>query len=178
MEHYEFLLAAERKYAIALARYEAAEQATETIVGLKALAAADLRIQAERKKLREEMERITVSIRRLCDPDWTPGHIKPLHLRKSTRRAGDVSKMAYRIMREQQRMMGSRELAKLVAPRLGVQDAGGKELLKLDVAIRNAFERRVQAGQMVLHEGRPMRWSIRSLAAPGSSASVQPTAVP
>ena len=70
MDHAHFLVALERKYAIALGHYEVAEHATETIVGLKALAQADGRIQAERKRLNAEMERIADAIRRVVDRAW------------------------------------------------------------------------------------------------------------
>jgi hypothetical protein len=81
MDHYQFLVAVERKYALALGRYDAAEHATEVIGGVKALAEADLRIRAEKKKLKAEMERIAASIRSVCDPEWTPGQLKGCDVR-------------------------------------------------------------------------------------------------
>jgi hypothetical protein len=174
MDHYEFFVAAERKYAIALAHYEVAEHATEVVVGLKALTEADHRIQLKKLKLRDDMNRIARSIRKLCDPEWTPGHIKPLHVRTKTRKAGEVSKAAYAIMRQEQREMSSWELAALVAERLGVAEAGNTEMTKIAVAIRSAMERRAQDDQIIKHPGKPIRWSIKPLAS-RASARARPT---
>jgi len=159
MDHYEFLLAAERKYAIALGRYEVAEHAVETLVGLKAIEEADLRIQRERAKLKTEMERIAGTIRRLSDPDWTPDHIRPLQLLKSPRRAGEVSKLTYRIMREEKPSHTTNELAHKVAAKLGVADS--RQIARLRSAIHNALDSRATAGQVIKEPTKPIRWSIK-----------------
>lgn len=159
MDHYEFLVAAERRYAIALGHYEVAEYAIETVVGLKALDEADVKIVAKKARLKAEMERIAGTIRRLWDPEWTPGHIRPLHLRKKTRRAGEVSKLTYRVMREEKRPMTTTELAHSVAARLAV--AEGRQITRLGYAIHQALDRRAKAGQIIKEPSKPIRWSIK-----------------
>jgi hypothetical protein len=178
MDHYQFLVATERKYAIALAKYEVAEHATETLVGLKAIEDADARIQRERAKLKAEMERIAGTIRRLCDPEWTPDHVRPLHLRKMPNRAGEISKLTYRIMREEKRSLSSWELAHLVGARLGLRDGDG--VRRLAYAIHHALDRRTAAGQVIKEPTKPIRWSIKppEHRASSASATVRPIPAP
>lgn len=146
----------ERDYAIALSRYERAEMATETVVGLAALKAADARIIAERKVLREKMERLSYLLRLQVDPEWTDAHIRPLHVRTSDRQ-GQISKAAYRVLRAATEPLKTREVARLVAPMLGVEMVE-REIKRIDIAIYSAFKRRLEEGTIERIEGPPVRW--------------------
>jgi hypothetical protein len=95
MARCEILIAVERHYAVALGKYEVAEHAIEGVVGLKAVIEADARIRVEKKTLKVKMDRITYLIRAQVDPDWEPGHIRPVQPHKCVDRTGPVSRTAY-----------------------------------------------------------------------------------
>lgn len=148
----------ERDYRICMSRYERAELATETIVGLKALAEADRRIQAERRVLKEKMERLDYLLRLQVDPLWNPDHLTPLH-RHRTGRQGAISKAAYRVLKSAIEPMPVRAVARLVAAELGVE-ATEREINRLDVAIHGSMKRRLADGEVEKVDGRPTRWRV------------------
>lgn len=153
----------ERQYAIALGHFEAAERAVETIVGLKAMIEADARITAEKKKLREKMDRIAHLLRVQVDPDWEPGHIRPIRPRKTVRRQGALSIAAYKALKVAKAPLKTREIANLIAPELGVAPSDYRQINRIDVAVRAALLARAKDGMVVLHEGSPARWSIKRI---------------
>lgn len=146
----------ERDYAIALSRYERADLATQTIVGLKALEEADRRIQAERRVLREKMERISDLLRHQVDPLWTPLHIKPLHTYKRERQ-GQISKATFRVLKNVREPLRTREIARLVAAELGAK-MEAREISRVETAIRGALKLRLKAGEVEQIAGPPVRW--------------------
>lgn len=154
------LVQLERDYAIALSQYERAEEATETIVGRKALEEADRQIIARRKALKEKMERISYLIRAQVDPEWTPGHIRPHHVRKTERRGG-IAKAAYKVLKAAAEPLKTREIARLVAPVLGVDPSDLKAIMRLDVAIHSTLTARHSEGEVERIEGPPVRWRVR-----------------
>lgn len=178
MSRPEVLVALERDYAIALGKYENAERAIETVIGLTAIEAADRRITAEKKILREKMERITGLIRLQVDPEWEPGHIRPIQPRAKSERHGEVSKAAYRVLKSAGGPLRVREIAHLVAPQLGVDSSDYRQINRLDSLISTTLVRREKDG-MVFHDGgKPRRWSKEppsDHAASAASASTLPT---
>lgn len=175
-----FFTEMERQYAVLLGRYQVAEHATETIVGLKALTEADARISKERRGLQQKMDRIVVQIQGQCDPDWTPDHIRPVVERTQNDRRGEISKAAYKVLKGAPRPLKTREIAHAVAPLLGLVEPDEREMARIDVAIYTAMKRRLKEG-MVVCEGKPIQWSIkrqtwrpRASAAYASSPSTNP----
>lgn len=125
---HESLVALERDYRIVMSKYERAELATATIVGVKMVAEADRRIQAEKRVLREKMDKIDYLIRLQVDPEWTPHHLTPLHVR-TRKRKGSISKEAYTVWRAATEPLKTREIAHLAASALGVTYAGLDDLM-------------------------------------------------
>lgn len=158
-----FLVAMERQYAIALGWFEVTEHAAETVVGLKALIEADARVTAEKRRLKEKMERIALQIRTQCDLEWEPGHIRPIKPRRRSDRQGEISKAAYRVMKASNEPLRVREIAHLVAPQLGVDNADYLKINRLHSAIDGTLNARLKEGMVVHDGGTPKRWSVRAI---------------
>lgn len=155
-----FFVAMERQYALALGQYETAEQAIETIVGLKALEAADAKITAKKRALREKMDRISLQIRLQCDPEWDPGTVRPIVQRSKHDARGDISKAAYKVLKQAKEPMKARELARAAMPLLGITNPDEKETARVSTAIHLSMQRRLKEG-LVTCEGRPARWAAK-----------------
>lgn len=152
------LVKLERDYRICMSRHERAELATETIVGVEMVAAADRRIQAERRVLKEKMEKIDYLIRIQVDPEWTPHHLTPLHVHKPGRQ-GAISKAAYQVLKASAVALTTREIARLAAPMLGVKLNGNeREIARIDSAIAGTLLKRSKDGMVEIIEGKPRRW--------------------
>jgi hypothetical protein len=146
----------ERDYAITLSEYERAELATETIVGLAALEAADKRIQAKRRVLKEKMARLDYLLRLEVDPEWTPHHIKPLHTFKRERQ-GEISKATFRVLKSAKEPLRTREIARLVAADLGVA-MEERQISKVGAAVYGALKSRLKTGEVQQIADTPVRW--------------------
>ncbi len=151
----------ERDYRIAMSKYERAELAVETIVGLKALAEADAAIQARKRVLKEKMERIDYLIRLQVDPEWTPHHLTPLHVRRK-RQKGSIAKAAYQALRKATEPMKVRDVSLAIAPGLNIDPKDSRALSRLDAAIRASFQEAVKDDAVEEVAGRPTRWRVRS----------------
>jgi hypothetical protein len=160
MARSEILVSLERHYALALGRYENAERAIEPVVGLKAVVAEDERIQAEKKKLKEKMERITYLIRVQIDPDWEPGHIRPVIPKVNKNRQGKIARAAYKVLKEAKEPLRVREIAHRVAIEMGLEKPDHLQINKLDSAIHGTLTNRLKDGMVVHDGGTPKRWSI------------------
>ncbi len=157
----EIRIAHERSYRLALGEYERAEEPTEVIVGLKALAEADQSIQARRRVLRERMVHLDHLLRSLVDPEWTPHHLTPLHPRK-TRRKGSIAKAAYQALRRSSEPMTTREISKTIGGALQIDTKDQRAVNQLDNAVRTSMKERVGDGAVLEIEGRPTRWQMLS----------------
>lgn len=158
---HEIRVANERRYRLAMGEYERAEQPTEKIVGLKALAEADQAIQARKRVLKERMAHIDYVLRSLVDPLWTPDHLTPLHPRK-TRRKGSIAKAAYQTLRRFKEPMTTREISKAIAGAMEVDVSDSRAINQLDNAVRTSMKERVKDGAVMEIEGRPTRWQLVS----------------
>lgn len=171
------LVKLEREYAICMSRYERAELAVEPLVGRAMIEAADKRIIAERKVLKEKMDKIDYLIRIQVDPEWTPHHIVPLHAHQKGRQ-GQISKAAYRVLKAASGPLSTRQIARLVAPMLGVEvDRNENEISRIDNAVASALKKRCADGMVELIEGKPRCWLVRrkkwvSSVVPFAAASV------
>lgn len=148
----------ERDYRICMSRYERAELATETMIGVAMIAAADKRIVAERKVLKEKMEKLDYLLRSQVDALWTPDHLTPLHQHKPGRQ-GAISKSAYRVLKAAREPMPVRAIARMVAVDLKVP-ATEREIARLDAAIHGSMKRRLADGDVEKVEGKPIRWRV------------------
>lgn len=157
----EIRIKLERDYRIAMSQYERAELAVETIIGVKALAKADEAIQARKRVLKEKMERLDYLIRLQVDPEWTPHHLTPLHIRRK-RPKGSIAKAAYQALRQAAQPMKTREISKTIADQLGVDVGDVRALDKLDNAVRTSMKERVSDGVVEEVDGKPTRWQVQS----------------
>ena len=155
------LVQLERRYRIYMSRYERAEMATETIVGVKMVAAADKRIQAEKRVLKEKMAHIDQLLRHQVDPEWTPHHLTPLHERAS-RRKGSISREAYKVLRAATEPLKTREIAHLAAPALGVDRNDYRAINKISTAIAKSLNDRHADDGIERLDEKPIRWRVQS----------------
>lgn len=158
---HEIRVANERRYRLAMGEYERAEQPTEKIVGLKALAEADQAIQARKRVLKERMAHLDYLLRDLVDPEWTPHHLTPLYPRR-TRRKGSIAKASFQALRRSEEPMTTREISKAIAGALEVDVGDNVAINQLDNAVRTSMKERVKDGAVMEIEGRPTRWQLVS----------------
>lgn len=158
---HEILAAHERNYRIAMSHYERAELAVETIIGVKALAKADEAIQARKRVLKEKMQKLDYLIRSQVDPEWTPHHLTPLHVRRK-RQKGSIAKAAYQALRKATEPMKVRDVSLAIAPGLNIDPKDSRALSRLDAAIRASFQEAVKDDAVEEVAGRPTRWQVRS----------------
>lgn len=158
---HEILAAQERSYRICMSQYERAELAVETIIGVKALAEADAAIQARKRVLKEKMEKIDYLIRLQVDPEWTPHHLTPLHIRRR-RAKGSIAKAAYQALRKATEPMKVRDVSLTIAPGLNIDPKDSRALSRLDAAIRASFQEAIKDDAVEEVAGRPTRWQVRS----------------
>ena len=156
---HEILVQLERDYRICMSRYERAELAVETIVGAKMVAAADHRIQAERRVLKEKMDKIDYLLRSQVDAEWTPDHLTPLHVPKPGRR-GEIAKQAFKVLKASAEPMKVREITRAIAPILGVDLTDTRAIDKLHSAVDGSLQRRLQDGEVEKIEGKPTTWRV------------------
>lgn len=157
----EILAAHERSYRICMSHYERAELAVETIIGVKALAKADEAIQARKRVLKEKMQKLDYLIRSQVDPEWTPHHLTPLHVRRK-RQKGSIAKAAYQALRKATEPMKVRDVSLAIAPGLNIDAKDSRALSRLDAAIRASFQEAVKDDAVEKVAGRPTRWQVRS----------------
>lgn len=158
---HEILVALERDYRIAMSKYERAEMAVETIVGVKMLASADQRIQAQKRALKEKMDRLDYLIRSQVDPEWTPHHLTPLHVRRK-RPKGSIAKAAYQTLRTASEPMKVRDVSLAIATGLDIDPTDSRAMSRLDATIRDSFQDIVKEGAVEEVAGRPTRWQAQS----------------
>ena len=139
-----------------MSRWERAELEIEDVVGMKALAAADKRIQAFKRVQVEKMEKISYLIRLQVDPEWTPDHLTPLHERKSRRR-GQIAKNACRALKVAPSPMSVREITRFIAADLGVDVKDNRALDQLHSSVDGSLQRRLAEGEVEKIEGKPTR---------------------
>lgn len=157
-----YLVEAEKQYALALGRLQTVELATETVVGIRAMERADLRVQAERRAIQAKLDSIALHIRNLYDPEWEPHHIRPIIPRRPPRRRGETAKMAYLALKRTKAPLSAWEIADLIASQVGVEVADRQAIAKLASNITTSLQRRFQEGMIERLEGRPMRWQVPS----------------
>jgi hypothetical protein len=160
MAHNAPLSTLEMRYARAQGNYETAAHGRETIVGSKALAASAARVAEVQRRCMIIMEDTARTIRQRYDPDWTAGHIKPIYFRQGKKPSGQVSRLAYAVMRKAPRPMTTSEIAKNVAVELEVDTSDQREMTRLVSAVHSTFQNRIQDGMIVRLDENPIRWAL------------------
>jgi hypothetical protein len=157
----EILASLERQYAITLGHYEVAEHAVEPLVGLKAVIAEDDRIQARKRILREKMDRITYLLRVQVDPEWEPGHVRPIYQKRRLGGKSYIAKAAYRVLKAAEEPLRVREIAHLVAPMVGLDKPDNAAMARLHSAIDWTLNARLKDDMVFNDGGTPKRWSFK-----------------
>lgn len=145
------------KYARLRGQWETAEQSIEDVEGLQAIISASDRIDAQKAALQESMDHI-VHVVRLWAPSFDPKRVAPIYPLPRFAPHGEISGAAYTILGEALVPLRTREIARLVAAKLG-RDTDARSLARLDSAIHNALAQYVERG-LIYVSGSPKRWSV------------------
>lgn len=167
--------ALEDQYRRLLAREQAAERQIEHASGLKAIDEAYERIEAEKRRIREEMNLISKQIRAKAGSSWKPHLMKPL-VEPAHYHTGYE---AVKVLRAAGREMTTREVAEGVAVRVGFDFADPQVSKRLIANVRGFFTACARDG-LIRSEGSPAQWSIPPRAAPPDtrdSANILPSPV-
>jgi hypothetical protein len=154
-----------KKYAHLLGEFEVAERAVEDAHGLDAIIEATNQVDKRKQEINNILAAIETVIE-LFDPDWDPARVRPNYPRKSTK-PGTFSRIAYAVLRDAAVPMTSREIARVVASRLGHEKLEEREINRIDLAIYNTFSGRVGTTVKIVSQN-PIRWTMieRSKALP------------
>ncbi len=88
-----------REYAILRGKFNDAERAVETVVGIRAIREAWIEIESTKRLLKRKMDQIEGTIRQF-DPTFEGERVKPLRPPSPTRRApGSISRPALAALR-------------------------------------------------------------------------------
>jgi hypothetical protein len=146
------------KYAKLLGEYEFAERMTEDAVGMAAIMEATNRCDTRKKEITEKLEAIETVIW-MYDADWDPAKVRPNYPRKKHLKPGAIIRAGYAVLRDAKIPMTSRQIARVVAERLGYGKLEERGMMRIDNAIYNTLSSRV--GKTVMIASRePTRWSI------------------
>lgn len=146
------------KYAKLLGEYEFAERTVEDAVGLDAIIEATNRCDARKAEIVEKLEAIETVIW-MFDEGWDPAIVRPNYPRKKHLKPGAISRAAYAILRDAKFPMTSREIARVVAERLGYGKLEEREMARIDNAIFNAMSDRTGKMTMIVSRD-PTRWAL------------------
>jgi len=147
-----------KKYSKLLGEFEFAERQVGDAFGLKAIIAATERSDRRKREIEEQLEALETVIW-LFDPEWDPALAEPNYPRMPHKKPGEISKAAYCVLREAESPMTSREIAKIVAARLGYRELAERDLARIDSAVYTAFAARV--GKTIrIADQHPRRWAL------------------
>jgi hypothetical protein len=144
------LNALERRYALILGLHATAERECEELGGAALIEAQD-RIESDQELMRRTMAAIEV-VGREFDPSWQPSRIKPIYPRKTDELTGQMSRTAWRVMREAGRLMTAREIAREVVLLLGAPEDEAT-VARVEIAIRGALKYATGDGGVYVVEG-------------------------
>lgn len=166
------------KYAKLLGEHEFAERLTEDAIGLDAIIEATNRCDARKKDIDEKLAAIETVIW-LFDPDWNPATIRPNYPRKRYDSPGAISRTAYAVLRDAPIPLTTREIARVVVGRLGIECPVERDVARIEGAIlRTLSGREGKTVRIMSHK--PIRWSIipRDQARAGTKRSRPDASVP
>lgn len=142
--------ALERRYALILGLYATAGRECEELSG-QALIEAQDRIESDQKLMRRTLDALEV-VGREFDPSWQPARVKPIYPRKTDELTGQISKTAWRVMREAGRLMTAREIARATVLLLGASEDEAT-IARVEIAIRGALKYATGDGGVHVVEG-------------------------
>lgn len=147
-----------KKYRNLLGEFEFAERQVGDAFGLKAIIAATERADQRKRQIEEQLEALETVIW-LFDPDWDPAVVRPNYPRVPHKKRGDIAKTAYAVLGAAKTPMTSREVAKIVAARLGYQKLEERDMARIDSAIFVAFKARIGKTLQIASQ-HPTRWEL------------------
>lgn len=146
-----------RAYAVLLGKYEFVEREIEPVEGIDNMLDAIASIDREKAKIMVKMDQIAATAKHL-DPSWVRERIRPIYPRKKIRKYGVVAKTIYAVLREAETPLRSREIAKIVATKLGIQ-VNEREMARLNSAVVSVLNPRVGLTVVKVEEA-PIKWAI------------------
>lgn len=166
----------EGRYARLLGLHLSIERGATGVVGLKALVKDDGRIEAEKRKIKAEMDEIARQIKTQFYPSWEPALVRPVTPRPHRRLSG-VAIEAYRVLRLFRRTMTTPEIVREVCERLNLDYADERQRASVRINVTNSFNARVREG-LISFEGSGWKVTRRSaLAERPDSANRMPKPV-
>jgi len=147
-----------RKHAQLQGEYEFAERMVEDAYGLDAITEATNRCDQRKTEINELLAAIETVIW-LYDPDWDPAKVRPNYPRNKHLKPGAIARTAYSVLRDAKFPMTSREIARVVAGRLGYGKLEEREMMRIDSAVYSALDGRVGKITMIVSNN-PRRWAI------------------
>ena len=139
---------------------ETAEQAVEDVHGLDAIMDAWRQIDERKKGLRKDIYHLTAVVR-MWEPTFNPVTVEPLLTRSRHSANGTIAQEAYAILRDADRPLRTREIARQVAGRLGT-DLDVRTLARFDSAIYSAFTAKLERGLIAVSPTKPLKWRLGS----------------
>jgi hypothetical protein len=139
--------ALERRYALLLGVHAAAGRECEELSGAALIEAQD-RVESDQVLMRRTLDAFEV-VGREFDPLWQPARIKPIPPRRTDELTGQISKTAWRVMREAGRLMTAREIARSTVLLLGAAEEE-RMVARIEIAIRGALQYAIGDGVYVV----------------------------
>jgi len=107
-------------YAKLLGELEFADRTVMDTDGLAAFDDAVYQVGIRKKEIEEKLAAIETVVW-MFDPDWDPSGIRANYPRKRYLKSGTISRAAYAVLRDARVSMTTREIARVVACRLGYE---------------------------------------------------------
>lgn len=146
-------------YAKLLGELEFADRAVmDTGTGLAAFDEAIFQAGHRKREINEKLAAIETVIW-MFDADWDPSGIRPNFPKKRFEKPGAISRAAYVILRDAKIPMTTREIARVVASRLGYVKPDEREIARIGGAIHTVLMKRVGV-TLQIAEKDPIRWAI------------------
>lgn len=146
-------------YAKLLGELEFADRTVmDTADGLAAFDEAVYQAGLRKRDIEEKLAAIETVVW-MFDPDWDPAAIRPNFPRKRHLKPGTISRAAYAVLRDARVSMTTREVARVVACRLGYEKPEERDMKRLDGAVHVALNKRLGITLQIASKN-PIRWAL------------------
>jgi hypothetical protein len=146
------------KYARLKGELQIIEKLAEDANGVAEIDEAIGRVDKRRSEIEDALMHIEEVIW-LFDKNWDPAAVRPIRLQRVKFQPGAISKAAYDVLRQAGRPMSTREIAKVIAPILGIDDLTETTLAPIDIALASNLPRKLDS--ILMEPGPPRMWSVR-----------------
>lgn len=147
------------KYAKLLGELEFADRSImDTGAGLAAFDEAIYQVAREKKEIEEKIAAIETVIW-MYDENWDPSAIRPNFPRKRHLKPGTISRAAYAILRDAKIPMTTREIARVVAARLGYTNVEERDIARIETAIHRTLSLKLGVTIQIVQKD-PIRWQL------------------